>query len=633
MLDFIRKGASSWMIKFLLGAIVIVFIFWGVGSFRSQRMDVIAKVNGEKIMTETFQREYNQTLEQYSKMFGGSIPESMLKQLNLKQQVLDSLINKTLIRQQAAKMGIRVSKQEVQQAILGIPAFKVNGVFDKRAYEAALRNARLTPAGFEAQVRESLLMEEIRALLGAGITVPETEAKEHYLYENQEINISYVKVDSSDCESEVQYSDEELKEWFETHREEYRTEPKIKLTYLLFDIKSAERDANVTEAEIEAWYEAHQQDYHKKEQRKARHILIKVPQDASEQEVEAKKKKIEEIRARIEKGADFAEVAKEVSEDPGSGKNGGELGFFTKNAMVKPFADVAFSMKKGELSQPVRTRFGWHIILLEDIKPEHTQPLDEVREEIRKRLATQKARKEVWDRANAAYDEIIQLGSLEDFAKTSGITLKSTPLFSKKSAPPMLGKNPELLNSIFALSKGELTSLLDVPDGVLIAEVTEKEAPHIPEFETVKERVKEAYIREKAKELCKQKAAAMLEEAKKNGLSSICAGGNCTIEETGFFKRTDPAANGKLPGPVARASLSLYSGKIFPDEVLESGNSFYVIAFKQAKEADLKGFDAEKKKISDTLLKEKEKSIFQNWLKHAREKAEIQISASFNQGD
>ncbi len=628
MLDFIRKGASSWMIKFLLGAIVIVFIFWGVGSFRSQRMDVVAKVNGEKIMAETYQHEYQKTMEQYSKMFGGSIPENLMKQLNIKQQVLDNLINKVLISQKAAEMGIRVSDKEVQQAILGIPAFKVNGVFDKRAYQAALRNARLSPAGFEAQVRESLLMEEIRALLGAGLAVPDAEAKEHYLYENQEINISFIKVDSSECESDVKYTDKELEEWFNSHSEQYRTQPKIQLSYLLFDTSKLKKEVKVTDEEIKDWYETHKEDYHQEEQRRARHILLKLPKDASEDEVQAKKKQIEEIRASIEKGEDFATVAKEVSEDPGSGKNGGDLGFFNRNSMVKPFANAAFSMKKGEISQPVRTRFGWHIILLEDIRPERTIPLAEVKDKIKEKIALQQAKKLAWDKANAAYDEVIQMGSLEDYAKSAGVKLATTPLFSKGTAPVMLGRNPEVLSGLFALSKGELSSLLDVPAGVLIAELSEKQSPYIPEFKDVKARVVGDYIREKARELCREKARAMLEEARTKGLQAVCAEQGCKVQETGFFKRTDSAANGKLPGQVAKSALSLYSGKIYPDSIEESGNSFYILAFNKAKQADMDGFAAKQKEISQKLLKEKFQTVFQGWLQHAREQAEIKVTAN-----
>ncbi len=629
MLDFIRKGASSWMIKFILGAIVVVFIFWGVGSFRSQRMDVVAKVNGQKIMTEAYQHEYRKTMEQYRKMFGGSIPEKLLKGLNIKEQVLNSLINRVLIEQEAAKMGIRVSNQEVRQAILGVPAFQINGAFNNRAYQAALREAHLTPADFESQVRESLLMEHLRALINAGLTVPETEAREHYLYENQECDISYIKVDSSQCAPEVKYTNDELEQWFKAHKEKYRTAPKIQLSYLLFDTSKITKEVKVSDEEIRQWYEDHKDKYHQKEQRKARHILIRLPKDASDQEIQAKKKEIEEIRARIKNGADFAKVAKEVSQDPGSAQNGGELGFFTKDAMVKPFANAVFSMKKGEISQPVRTRFGWHIILLEDIKPERTIPLNEVKQQIKAKLATQKANAKAWDKANAAYNDIIQMGSLEDYAKANGITLKTTPLFSRNNPPAFIGRNPQILDGMFALSKGELSSLIDVPSGVLIAEVSDKQEPYIPDFKDVKAKVIKDYIAEKSEELCREKAKAMLEEAKKKGLKQVCQDYGCTVRETGFFRRTAPGANGKLPPPVAKAALSLYSGKVYPDSVEQSGRSFYILAFKQDREADLKGFAAKKKELSQKLLAEKQKTAFESWLQHTREKAEIKISANF----
>ncbi len=629
MLDFIRKGASSWMIKFLLGAIVIVFIFWGVGSFRSQRMEVVAKVNGQKIMTEDYKIEYNRTLERYRKMFGGSIPEGLLKKMNLKQQVLDGLINNAVINQQAARMGIRVSDQEVQQAIMAVPAFQIQGVFNIRAYEAALKNARFTTAGFEAQVKETLLMEELRALLGAGLAVPEEEVKEHYLYENQKINISFIRVDSADCEPEVKYTDQQLQEWFDTNKERYRTDPLIQLSYLLFDASQLEKEVKVTDEEIKTWYDTHSDEYHQAEQRKARHILLKLPKDASDEEVEATKKEIEDIRAKIKDEAAFIQTAKAVSEDPGSAKNGGDLGFFTRKAMVKPFADKAFSMKKGEISQPVRTQFGWHIILLEDIRPERTVPLEEVKEQIRRRLVKQQAKKLAWDRANSAYDEIIQMGSLEDYAGAVNATLEVTPMFSRKKPIPMLGMNPEVLNGLFALARGELSSLLDVPSGVLIAELKDKKMPYIPEFKDVKAKVIKDYSTEKARELCREKAVTMLAEAKEKGLLQVCKTNGCKVEETGLFTRTDSSANNRLPPSVAKTALSLYAGKVYPDTIEESGSSFFVLAFKEAKEADLNGLAAKKKEISDKLLKEKQQIVFQDWLKHAREKAEIKVSTNF----
>ena len=249
-----------------------------------------------------------------------------------------------------------------------------------------------------------------------------------------------------------------------------------------------------------------------------------------------------------------------------------------------------------------------------------------VKNEIRKKIARQKAKKMAWDKANQAYDEIIQMGSLDEYARATGITLKKSGMFSRKNPPPVLGGNPEILSGLFSLSQGELSSLLDVPTGVLIAEVTNKDAPHIPEFKEVKEKVTKDYVAAQAKELCRQKAEALLAKVKEKGPEAACANGTCTVEETGFFKRSAPSANGKLPPLVVKSTLSLYKGKIYSDKVEENGNSFFILAFKEAKEADMKGFPQEKSQIVDKLMKEKEQTIFKDWLKHAREKAELKVS-------
>jgi len=202
-------------------------------------------------------------------------------------------------------------------------------------------------------------------------------------------------------------------------------------------------------------------------------------------------------------------------------------------------------------------------------------------------------------------------------------------MFSRKKPLPMLGMNPEVLNGLFALAKGELSSLLDVPSGVLIAELKDKKLPYIPEFKDVKEKVIKDNSTEKARELCREKAVTMLDEAKEKGLSQVCKTNGCKVEETGLFMRTDSSASNKLPPSVAKAALSLYEGKVYPDTIEESGSSFFMLAFKEAKEADMKGLAVKKAEISDKLLKEKQQVVFQDWLKHAREKAEIKVSTNF----
>ena len=623
MLSTIRKNTGSWLVKIILGVIVIVFIFWGVGSFRSQRLNVVAIVNDEDILMESYRLAYANLLDSYKQMFGGQIPEGLLSQIDIKKQVLDGLINEVLIRQEADKAGISVSDSEVQNAIIGIPAFKRNGIFDQRLYERSLRGARLTPAIFEAKVRQQILTDKLKTLLFSGLTVTEAEAREHYMFENEEINLSYVSIDASECEKEVNAMKQDLAFWYESHSENYMTEPQINLRYLLLKESDDIDNANVTDSEIEAYYQDHRDEYEVKEQRRARHILLKVSRNSDEDNTEEIRKKAEKIRDRIEKGEDFAKLARENSEDAGSARNGGDLGFFGRGMMVKPFEEAVFSMKEGEVSKPVLTRFGWHIIKLEKIKPGRVKPLAEVKNSIATRLKTQKAKDMIWDRANEAYDEIIELGSLSAYAKQHEIELGTTGLFSQNKPPAVAGGDPELLKTLFALNSGELSSLLQVRQGILIAEVLEKKAPYLPSLEEVKGQVKKDYVREKAKDLCRMKAQKLLEAAKEQGLEAAARDKGLEVRQTGLFKRTDKTAKGKLPQAVARAGLSLCKGKVYPDEVVESKNSFYILALKENKDADIAGFPAQKDAITKRILKQKQQTLFEDWLKDLRKRASI----------
>ncbi|OCC16376.1 Foldase protein PrsA precursor [Dissulfuribacter thermophilus] len=625
MLDVIRRNAGSWLLKIILGAIVVVFVFWGIGSFRSQRMSVIAKVNGEDILQEQYQQAYAQAIERYSKMFGGSIPAGLLKQLNIKKQVLDSLIDDALVRQAASDVGIRVSEEEIRRVILSFPNFKRNGVFDKKLYDLALREAHLTPIAFEGLIRQQLITDKLREMLFSGIIVPDAEVAEYYRFQNEEINAEFVKIPSSSCEDDVNVTDQALKGWFEENKARYETKPKIKIRYVEFSRDEVLKGVTVTPDAIQSYYETHKKDYEVKERRRARHILIKVPPGADNATTAKKREKALEILKKAKAGEDFAELAKKYSEDPGTAKSGGDLGFFTKGMMVKPFEEKVFSMKEGEIAGPIRTQFGFHVVKLEKVEPSRVKSLEEVKEEIEKKLKDQKANDILWEMANKAYDEIIGLGGLDVYAKGANIELKETGLFSKDAPPPLVGFSQQVLNSLFALDKGELSSLLEVPKGIIIAEVVEKRPPEIPEFDTIKSQVRRDFVREKAQVVCEEKAKDLLAKAKSEGLEKAAKSMGLEVEETGFFKRSGLAKAKGVPRSVAKAALALYEDKPLCEEPMKVQDEFYVFAFKERKAVDMSGLDSQKDQIRQTLLNKKKSEAFSQWLNHQRQKAEIEI--------
>ncbi|WP_456431066.1 SurA N-terminal domain-containing protein [Thermosulfuriphilus sp.] len=626
MLDFIRKNARSLLVKMIFGAIVVVFVFWGVGTFRSQRADLLAKVNGEVVTFKEYQQVYNQLLRGVERMFQGQIPEGFLEQLNLKGQALEEVIRRHLIAQEASKMKIIVTDVEVARVIQQMPAFAERGRFSPERYRLVLRELGLRPEDFEDSVRQSILEDKVRLAVTGPVEVTELEARQWYAFENEGRRFAYIKLDLKDCLPSVNLTEADLITYYEAHKEKYRTPKRIKVRYVLFPYEAFQKKAQPTEEDIKAYYQSHKDKFTVPEERRARHILLKLPATATVEKEEIVKKKAQEILARVKAGEDFARLAKEYSEDLTTKDEGGDLGFFSRGQLVAPFEEAVFSMKAGEIKGPVRTPFGYHIIKLEEIRPEHVRPLAEVKEEIKGRLSQQRFRKLAGEAASKAYDEIIMAGGLEAWAKAKGLKLKETPLFSRDNPPAGPPSAPEFLRAAFSLDEGELSSIITTPSGPVILKVTKVENPHIPPFEKVKDKVAEDLRQEKAAEICQEKAQRLLDEARKTGdLESVARKEGLKIEKTDFFPRKDETAGGALPTTIVARIKGLSPQSPFPEEVLNDGQSLYVLQCLEARPADFSHYDQDKKAFLAKLKTQKRKDIFDLWLKNLREKAEIKV--------
>ena len=391
MLKLMRDYASSWLIKFILGAIVVVFVFWGVGSFTSKRAARVALVNGDVITMLEYNNAYNQMIENLQQRLGNNLDDNMLKMLNVKQQTLDQLIEKRLIIQQAAELDFRVSDEDLADFIRNMAVFQSEGRFDNRLYNRILNRYHMTPEGFELLQKESLLMEKMRSFISDSAKVSDDEAKEWFQYTNASVDIDFV-VFRPDSYKDSDLTAEELKTYFNDHQEAYKTEPMVNVRYIHFNPDDFKDRTDISDAEIQDYYNTNPAEFKTAKTVEARHILIKVAPDASPEIVGEKKEEAIAIMKMARKGADFAELARKYSEGP-SKEDGGYLGYFKKEEMVKPFADTAFSMNAGDISEPVKTRFGWHIIKIEHIKDASTRSFDEAKLEIGEKLAAKQAPK------------------------------------------------------------------------------------------------------------------------------------------------------------------------------------------------------------------------------------------------
>jgi len=628
MLRLMRKHAGSWVIKLLLGAIVIVFIFWGVGSFRAQRGGRVAMVNGDQITADEYRDAYNNLMEQLRTRFGNKLDEKMIKTLQVKKQALNRLINNRLLIQEAEKLKFRVSEKELADAILHIPAFQRSGVFDKYLYRNVLDRLKMTPESFEAAQKDQMLIDKLRTLITSNAKVSNQEVRDWYDWLNTSVDMEYAFFDPNQYKN-IRVSEEQIKSFYEKHKEKYRTDTMIKVRYVHFDPKQYRSKVKLTDSEVREYYDENLESFKIPKKVVARHILIKVSPDADPETVKKTKEKALKILKLAREGKDFAGLAKKYSEGP-SRNNGGYLGEFTKESMIKPFADKAFSMKAGEISDPVRTRFGWHIIKVEKVIDAHTTPFKDAEKDIRKILTDNKAKSLAYDAAEAVSDIAYQGDDLIKAAKERHLKILTTDFFSKDNPVKGVTDPSKFANTAFDLSTGEISDVREFKDGYDILQLLDKVPPKIPPLDKVKQTVRADLIKEKQDEKAKADASSFL-AALKSGktLSEESKQFHVTPKTTGFFKR-----NGSIPDigydrGISEAAFQLSREKKLPENVLKGAKGYYVIQYKGRKINPSEHFDKEKETIREQLLTQKKSEIFDALLAQLKSKADITIKEGF----
>ena len=628
MLRFMRQQAGNWLIKLLLGAIVIVFIFWGVGSFRAQRGGRVALINGDQITLDEYREAYNNLIERLRNRFGNNLNEDMIKMLRVKEQALNQLIDKKLLVQEARRFKFRVSDKELAHAIMQIEAFQRAGVFDKRMYQNVLSRLRMTPEEFEIAQREAMLLERVTDLITNSVKVSDSEVKEWINWTNASVNIDFVRFDS-DKYKDIKPSSEEIKAFYEKHKENYKTDDMVKVRYLRFDPDRYRSEVSISDEEIQDSFDENQEEFKTPKTVEARHILLKVDQNAAPEDVEKARKKALNILKMAREGKKFDELAKKYSEGP-TRDRGGHLGTFKREAMVRPFADKAFSMKAGEISEPVRTRFGWHIINVEKVNEASILSFDEAKKKIQKKLIEDKAKNLAYDEAEAVSDVSFEGDDLLKSAKQRNLKILTTDFFTKKGPEKGIKNRAKFASVAFNLTVMEITDVQEFEDGYYILQVIEKIPEKIPELKQVKEKVRVDLIQEKREEKAKEDANTFL-TALKSGKSMTTESKqfNLTSTTTGFFKRNDSIPKIGFDREVSKAAFQLTPEKKLPEKLIKGTKGYYVIQFRDRKTPEFEEADKEKPLIKQKLLQQKKTRVFDAFLAQIRSNSEITIKEGF----
>lgn len=632
MLRILREHASSWMLKAILILVAVTFISWGGYSFfRERKATYVAKVDDVTIESREFGDALQNAVRQYRETLGPSFSDKMIEELGLKGKILDGLIDKILILREAKRLGLSVSDEELREAIESIPAFQFNGQFDRRNYERFLRLNRMTPDEFEQSQRENFLVSKAVNLIKTNEgKVSDEEVLDIYLFENERINLAFLKVAPDSFKNQVQANDIELKDYYEKHREEFRIPAFVQVQYLLFRPSDVEGKIQVSQDEIKRYYDRRKEAFKIPKQIRAKNILIKADPQGSPDQWETKKKKAEEILEKAKKTKDFGSVAKQFSEAENASK-GGDLGWVQKGMLGEQIESVLFSMKAGELTGVLPGRDGFLIFKVEEVKEEKQKPFEEVRDQIFQALKKEKAKAEASRKADDAFYSLFRSRDLEGYARDNNVPIKTTGLFKEGDDIPEIGRSPLFYSSAFSLKIGEISPVVDIPPNYYVLKLVNKKDSRVPSLDEVKEEVRRKVIEIKAEAQARQVAEDFLNQIRTGrNMKDVAKEKGYPLVETGFFTRTA----GVVPkiGP-AREFMgilaSLTEKNPVPKEVIRTKDGYFVVRLSGHEPADQGKFESVKKNLEKRLSYQKQEEAFQGWLGQLRSKAKIDINQDF----
>lgn len=591
MFDSIRSH-RRWLMIFLLVLVFPSFVFFGVQGYnqfvRAER--AVARVAGQSITPEEFDAAQRNRLEQLRRMFGQNFDPKAFDTPAARAATLDALVAEKALAAETQRAHVIVTAERLREVIAAVPAFQQDGRFSYERYKTLLAAQGQSEQSFESAVRADLVQQTLlRAVADSAFAPRELIERLHRLAE-EEREIRELRFRPDDFVRQVKIGDEQIAAYYAANRTEFETPESVRAEYAVLTLDEVAAQIAVPESELRAFYEQNQARYGQAEQRRASHILFTVGASGSAPDKEGARKLAEQTLARLRANpGEFAKLAKELSKDPGSAANGGDLGFFGRNMMVKPFEEAVFNLKEGELSDVVETDFGFHVIRLTAIKPAQVRPFEEVRAEIEREIRRQQAQKKFAEAAetftNTVYEQADSLQPAADKLKLKvqvieGLTRQGVP--ARAGAPQVF--TPRVIEALFSadsLKNRRNTEAIEVGANTLVAaRVLEHRPAQLRPLEEVREQIRSRLERSEAARLAREAATKKLAELK------------AKPDSTGFDKPRTVSRNNPdgLPAAALKAVMQVPAEKLpaFVDAELDGGayGVFQVVSTRMPAQVD-----------------------------------------------
>ena len=568
-----RKSLQVGLLFVVAAFVASLFVFGTRGFDGDGSPDTVATVNGERIPLERYQRRYQAYYDAYAQIYRERFSSELAERLGLAQQVVNDLVQETLVVQRARAEGLELSDEELNARVQAVPAFQEGGRFVLKRYEEFLRRRGLGAAAFEEDIRRELTRARVEAAVRGGVKVSEVEIEQAFAMRREEVRAAWALVDLGPLVAAATATDAELQDYLAKHGDEFRQPERRRVQYVLLAQKDFAKP--VPEAEAERYYAAHPKEFESPRQVRAAHVLARVPETGGSAAEDTARAKIADVIRRAKAGEDFAKLAKELSEDPGSAPNGGDLGLVSPGEVVPQFEQALFALKKGEVSaEPVRTPFGFHAIKALDVRAGGRKPLKDVAAAIRERLAG-------------------------------------------------LGVADPLEDAAFALAVGGVSAPVKTPTGLVVLKAVEALPAGVPPLAEIKTKVAVAAQRQKAEAVAAERARQLATDARAGDFAAAAKKAGALTGETPRFSRAKPAE--KLPGDAQVAALETPTGHVTAPVKTPQGS--YVLKVLERVAPDTSGLATEREKIQRELLGRKQSLAWESWIAAARQGAKIEVSS------
>jgi peptidyl-prolyl cis-trans isomerase D len=617
-----KKIILSGILLVICGAMVITFIPGGLTSelTGTPGKGVVAKVDGGDISADEIRQTARQMAQQDAQRYGEMATKIMpflIQQETMR--AVDQMINRQALLSEAGRMGLRVTpnevKDELQHGRYAATFFPGGNFIGQVEYEDMLQRANLTPTKFEESVGNDILLTKLQALISGSASVNDAETHDQFIKQNSKVKFDYAVLKQDDLRKGLHPTDQELKAFYESHKGSYTNSvpEKRKVKYAVVDTGKAEADVQVTPDDLRAYYDQHREQYRTPEQVKVSHILIKTPLPGPDGKGDDKgvaeaQRRAEDLLKQLKSGAKLEDLAKKYSEDPGSAKQAGSLGWIGKGQTVPEFEKTAFSLPKGQISDLVKSSYGFHIIRVDDKQEAHLKTIDEVKSEIEPLLKHQKAQQIAQKKADTLLKQARAQG-LEAAASSQGVPVIASDFFARKDMLPGLGPAPQFMDAVFGASENSPPDVAPASQGIVVFQLLGVKPASTPAFEEIRSRVEDEFKNERSSILLSQKIQELSDRAKaEHDLKRAAKELGATVKTSDFVP-----PDGQVPDVGSMSGQAAVAFTLKPGEIsgpINSGSNAVVLAVLENQKPSEAEFAAKRDSIRDQLLLGKQQERF-----------------------